>query len=100
MVRRPSSLSSFCTGGDGVFLIGEAAGLISPSSFEGISSAINSAVALSKAFSSRGNTLRKYNSNLLPLKLKLLMKNLKCPFMYNPLLRAAVMKSGVSSLRI
>lgn len=100
MVLRPNSLSSFCTGGDGIFLIGEAAGLISPSSFEGISSAINSAVALSKAFNSRGNTLRKYNSNLLPLKLKLLLKNLKCPFMYNPLLRAAVMKSGISSLRI
>lgn len=37
---RPRGISDFITGKDGVYLIGEAAGFISASSFEGISSAI------------------------------------------------------------
>ncbi len=100
MVLRPSSPASFCTGKDGIFLIGEAAGLISPSSLEGISSAINSAVALSDAVKSGGNINKSYNRNVFNLKTKLLGKNLKCPFMYNPLLRNAVMKSGISVLKL
>ncbi len=100
MVLRPSSPASFCTGKDGVFLIGEAAGFISPSSLEGISSAINSAVALSDAIKTGGNIHRHYSRGVLKLKAKLLLKNLKCPFMYNPFLRNIVMKSGISVLKI
>lgn len=43
---RPRGFSDFITGRDGVYLIGEAAGFISASSFEGISSAIRSGSAL------------------------------------------------------
>lgn len=100
MVLRPSSPFSFCTGKNGVFLIGEAAGFISPSSLEGISSAINSAVALSNAIKSGKNIEQAYKSNTLSLRTKLLAKNLKCPFMYNPLLRNIVMNSGISALKI
>lgn len=100
MVLRPSSPASFCTGKDGVFLIGEAAGFISPSSLEGISCAINSAVALSDAIKAGGNIHKSYSRNVLKLKAKLLGKNLKCPFMYNPLLRNIVMKSGISALKL
>ncbi len=100
LVFRPSSPASFCTGDNGVFLIGEAAGFISPSSLEGISSAINSAVALSDAVKSGGNIHKHYNRNVLKLKAKLLCKNLKCPFMYNPMLRNIVMKSGISVLKL
>lgn len=100
MVLRPSSPASFCTGKNGVFLIGEAAGFISPSSFEGISSAINSAVALTDAIKKGGRIQKNYARNVALLKAKLFMKNFKCPFMYNPLLRKIVMKSGVSSLKL
>lgn len=100
MVLRPSSPASFCTGSNDIFLIGEAAGLISPSSLEGISSAINSAVALSDAIKAGGNVHKRYNRNIFMLKAKLLGKNLKCPFMYNPLLRNIVMKSGISALKL
>lgn len=100
LVLRPSSPASFCTGGNGVFLIGEAAGLISPSSLEGISSAINSAVALSDAIKSGKNIHKEYNKNVFLLKAKLLGKNLKCPFMYNPTLRKIVMKTGFTALKL
>ncbi len=100
LVLRPSSPASFCTGGDGVFLIGEAAGFISPSSLEGISSAINSAVALSDSIKQGGNVHGRYALKITKLKMKLLAKNLKCPFMYNPTLRKIVMKSGITALKL
>lgn len=100
LVLRPSSPSSFCTGKDGIFLIGEAAGFISPSSLEGISSAINSAVALSDSFKEGGNIHGRYSKKVIALRMKLLAKNLKCPFMYNPTLRKLVMKSGITALKL
>ena len=100
LVLRPSSPASFCTGKDGIFLIGEAAGFISPSSLEGISSAINSAVALSDSFKEGGNIHGRYSKKVIALRMKLLAKNLKCPFMYNPTLRKLVMKSGITALKL
>ncbi|MFH5978353.1 colicin M resistance protein CbrA, partial [Clostridium perfringens] len=52
LVLRPSKYSDFCCGKDNAFLIGESAGFISPSSLEGISSAINSANYLSEILNS------------------------------------------------
>lgn len=99
LVLRPRSLSSFVCGKNGAYLIGEAAGFISPSSLEGISSAIGSAVALGESLS-KADTARAYRRKTLRLRLKLIMKNLKCPFMYNPLLRRIVMTLGVGSIKI
>ena len=45
-VLRPEGTRQFCLGHDDAFLIGEAAGFISPTSFEGISWAITSAALL------------------------------------------------------
>ncbi|MBQ3140361.1 MAG: FAD-binding protein [Clostridia bacterium] len=98
-VFRPVGAGSFCCGKDGAFLLGEAAGLISPSSLEGISSAINSAVALNEALrrgGRRANAL--YAVKTRKLRAKLLLKNLKCPFMYVPLLRGAVLATGLNSI--
>lgn len=99
-VLRPTSLKSFCCGGKGVFLIGEAAGFISPSSLEGISWAIKSAVALSESLAFGKSALKAYRRKTLSLRLRLCAKNLKCPFMYWPRLRALVMKSGISSIDV
>ena len=53
---RPASFRDFCKGEKGIFLIGEAAGFISASSLEGISSAIGSAKTLSGVLNHpRGN---------------------------------------------
>lgn len=100
-VLRPSDKADFCCGKDKVFLIGEAAGFISPSSLEGISSAIISATKLSEIFNSKSeNPLRAYKRATLPLRIKLLMKVLKCPFMYTPPIRKAVMKSGLMTIKV
>ena len=101
VVLRPSRWNDFSTGKDGLFLIGEAAGFISPSSLEGISSAINSAFYVSKAINSRRENPNKlYNTLTFTLRLKIFLKLLKCPFMYNPILRKLVMKSRLSTIDV
>ncbi len=99
LVLRPIGLKSFCRGKENAFLIGEAAGFISPSSLEGISSAIISAVKLADVLNS-GKGIRAYKRKTGLLCLKLALKNLKCPFMYNTLLRRLVMKSGIKTIRV
>ncbi len=101
VVLRPKSPFDICAGKDGAFLIGEAAGLISPSSLEGISFAVNSARILSEVLcSDTAAPNKKYSARLIPLRIKILIKVMKCPFMYVPLLRSIVMKSGIQSIKI
>lgn len=101
-VLRPARWRDFCLGGDGVFLVGEAAGLISPSSLEGISSALISARALAASLGENPSPAehRRYARHTLWLRIKLFCKLFKCPFMYQPLLRKWVMQSGVQSIQI
>jgi flavin-dependent dehydrogenase len=99
LVNRPANPFQFCpTIGDSAFLIGEAAGFISPSSLEGISYAMNSALMLSKAFSS-SSPAREYRRATREIALTLTLKLLKCPFMYSPILRKMIMKSGIMSIK-
>lgn len=103
LVSRPRLSGGVFTGDDGAFLIGEAAGLISPSSFEGISYALLSAEALAAAMNHRaekGSILRRYRREVLPLKLKIWVRCVKRPFMYNKILRRLVMKSGLTAIKI
>lgn len=101
LVLRPTGKKSYSTGKDRLFLIGEAAGFVSPSSLEGISSAIISGMKLSEAFNCHEDNIRKfYDREISFLKRKLSAKNLKCPFMYNPFIRKLVMKSGISSVSV
>lgn len=104
LVLRPKGFKSFCLGKDNAFLIGEAAGFISPSSLEGISSAIISASALADAFNGHQCTfndiLKIYSRLTRKQRLKLVLKLLKCPFMYNKYLRRLVMNSGIQSIKM
>lgn len=102
LVLRPSSWRDFCLGGNGVFLIGEAAGLISPSSLEGVSSSFKSALALARSLAAEpcGQEHRCYARKTFLLRIKLFCKLFKCPFMYWPRLRRLVMRSGLSSVDI
>ena len=100
MVLRPANPLQFCCGANNAFLIGEAAGFISPSSLEGISYAFESAYILSKIFNKNQISNFRYEINTLPLKLKLVAKLIKNPFMYNQLLRMFVMKSGYQSIKL
>ena len=101
LVYRPKGFGDFCCGRDGVFLIGEAAGFISPSSLEGFSYAIDSGLALAQCFLKGEKALHsRYRRSTLKLRLKLFSKVMKSPFMYNPFLRMMVMKSGISSIKM
>ncbi len=101
LVLRPASFQEFCQGKDGIFLIGEAAGFISPSSLEGVSSAICSARELSHVLNHPyGDLNRRYWKKTLKIRIKLWLKLLKCPFLYNRFLRNLVMKSGIQSIKI
>ena len=99
LVLRPNGWKSFCLGSKNIFLIGEAAGLISPSSLEGISYAMNSAVKLNLSMQpGRDNILKEYKRNTRGMRIRLLAKNIKCLFMYGPILRKFVLKSGFASM--
>jgi len=115
LVLRPRNRKSFDIGSEGVFYVGEAAGFISPSSLEGISSAMNSGMLLADCINECIDTgklteinreiiikkiQKKYERRSHPLQRKLLIKNLKCPFMYRPFLRKMVLKSGLSSIKV
>ena len=102
-VLRPGFFRGICHGKEGAYLIGEAAGFISPSSLEGISYALSSAEALYQAFSgaeSDKRILRLYKSRSAGLFWKIKLKCLKRPFMYLPPLRALILKTGIGSMQI
>lgn len=106
-VLRPEHFRDFVLGdGHGVFLIGEAAGLISPSSLEGLSYALDSAEILAEVLGATrphvpelyGTLAENYVARMVHLRLKLMFKLFKNPFMYEPRLRRLVMASGIASL--
>ena len=101
VVLRPASPFDIQTGRENAFLVGEAAGLISPSSLEGISFAVNSARILAEVLNGNAADSQKaYAARILPMRIKIGAKLLKCPFMYQPALRRAVMASGVGSIAV
>jgi flavin-dependent dehydrogenase len=100
-ILRPKNTAQIFTGKDNIALIGEAAGFISPSSAEGFSYAFSSAASLAEAIHKCfDNFLPLYNSELDSLITNIMIKNLKSPFMYNPLLRKIIMKSGFNAIKI
>jgi flavin-dependent dehydrogenase len=100
-IVRPTAREHLLTGTDGVVLMGEAAGWISPSSAEGISYAFKSAFCLADALTEGMDGFEeRYRKKAFGLRMNILMKNLKSPFMYNPILRKMVMASGLKSMKI
>lgn len=103
LVYSPRKFSDFATGIDGAYLVGEAAGFISASSFEGISSAIISSNILSKILNEHDNVneiTRLYKFRTIKLKIKLRMKVVKRWFMYTSFVRNIIMKLGLSSIKL
>ncbi len=100
---RPRGPRDFVTGRDGVYLIGEAAGFISASSFEGISSAIRSGSALAEAMRPGGSEeqiARQYRRATAGLRIRLWLKTLKRWFMYTPWVRRWIMRLGLAAIRV
>ena len=97
---RPLSSKDICLGEGSVALIGEASGLISPTSAEGISYAMLSGDALGRAImENKENFLELYERNTKSLKKNIDSKMRKYPAMYNPILRKMIFTLGVGSIR-
>lgn len=99
-ILRPKKASQVYFGRDGIALIGEAAGAISPSSAEGISYALKSSFYLAQSLEDGfDGFLDRYKQKAVNIKLNLFLKNLKSPAMYSPFLRQLAMKSGLQSIQ-
>lgn len=116
IVLRPRSSREVLCGENGCFLIGEAAGYISPSSFEGISFALYSANALANAANAvnelitltpspvlraqaKERIMRDYVSGTAFLRRKIDARVVKGYFMFTPALRRVALKSGLMGLK-
>ncbi|MBQ4290432.1 MAG: FAD-binding protein [Clostridia bacterium] len=102
LLSSPRKPTDFRLAKGSVFLIGEAAGLISSSSFEGISSAMLSGKHLADAFSCGKNDRiirRKYRFSVAPLIFKLYLKIGKRFVLCSPLLRKLILLTGLKSIR-
>ena len=102
LVNNPKSYFDFQTGKDGVYLIGEAAGFISASSYEGISNAISSAAILAEVFNKYNDPkkiTKHYKLKSIKLKLKLTFKIFKKKLIFNELTRNIIMKSNITSIK-
>jgi geranylgeranyl reductase len=97
---RPQKLTSLNPGKEGIALIGEAAGFISPSSAEGLSYAMKSAVMLAESIKSgAGGFMEVYRKKIQKIRYNIILKNLKSHLMYHPVARRLIMKSGILSLK-
>ena len=97
-ILRPLRQASLCFGDARTILVGEASGLISPSSAEGISGALVSALHLAEAFQRTDFDPALYRRLLNNRLWKFWLKRYKLPFMFNPRLRKYVMYSGLTAL--
>jgi flavin-dependent dehydrogenase len=95
-LERPDRPAHLLTGAGRVALAGEAAGLVSPSSAEGISFALRSAALLAGALApGLDGWAARYRAATGPLRRGLGWKALKVPVIYAPPLRRLVMASGL-----
>jgi geranylgeranyl reductase len=100
-ILRPMLPQQISTGTDGIALIGEAGGFISPSSAEGLSYAFKSAIILADLLcESLDDFERRFRRKTRPLRVNLFVKNLKSCFIYNPHLRNIVMRTGLRSMKV
>ena len=99
VILRPQKNADFATDyQNNVFLIGEAAGFISPSSAEGFSFAFKSAECLAGAILQGKNIGRRYRRLTRGIKRELFLKRLKSLVMYNEYLRNKVFSLGINKL--
>ena len=100
LVCSPRHSGEVFVGEDGAYLVGEAAGFISASSFEGISSALISGAALAESVAAADGVERitsLYKKKTRRLKLKILVKIPKMRILTSPILRRIIMKSGITA---
>ncbi len=101
LILRPVNQNQIFTGANGIALLGEAAGWISPSSAEGFSYALKSALNLADALGDSPDGFeRRYSHNSRQLRRNILLKNLKARVIFNPILRRLIMRWGIQSIEV
>ena len=101
LILRPVKQSQLFSGRQGIALLGEAAGWISPSSAEGLSYAFKSALMLADALRDTPDGFEKrYHEKTRQLRKNIFLKNLKSIFIFNPVLRKLIMHSGLKSITV
>ena len=101
VILRPVKQNQLVSGKKGIALLGEAAGWISPSSAEGLSYAFKSALMLADALRSTPDGFEKrYHEKTRQLRKNIFRKNLKSIFIFNPILRKWIMKTGLQSIAV
>jgi flavin-dependent dehydrogenase len=100
-ILRPERTRQIYTGANGIALLGEAAGWISPSSAEGLSYAFKSALILADVLRKTPDSFEKrYYRKTRQLRRNILVKNIKSHFIYDPWLRTIVMRTGLNSMKV
>jgi flavin-dependent dehydrogenase len=101
LLLRPTAPGQIETGSGKAALIGEAAGWISPSSAEGLSYALRSAMMMAGALRDYPEGfLKRYQQRTRALHMNVLLKNAKASVIYNPFLRGIVMRSGLGTVTL
>jgi geranylgeranyl diphosphate/geranylgeranyl-bacteriochlorophyllide a reductase len=101
LLLRPMSVNHLHFGLENLAFIGESGGFISPTSAEGLSYAFKSARAFAESlYDNNDDAVNAYKRKGKNLRKNILLKLAKLPFMYNPLLRKLVMKSGIKTMEI
>lgn len=101
LILRPVKQNQLFTGSQGIALLGEAAGWISPSSAEGLSYAFKSALILADALRSTLDGFEKrYHEKTRQLRKNIFLKNLKSIVIFNPILRKLIMNTGLQSITV
>ena len=101
VIIRPTDISQLRTAEMRQAFIGEAGGWISPSSAEGLSYAFRSAFLLSESLSTGiGGFEKRYTTLMKKLQRNIILKNFKSLVIFNPTLRAAVMRTGLQAVRM
>ena len=100
-ILRPAKTHQISTGKNGIVLLGEAAGWVSPSSAEGYSYAFESAMILAQVLRRTPEQLQtRFHQKTIHLTRKIFLKTLKAHFIYNPSLRNTVMRTGIRSMKV
>jgi len=94
LLIKPKSLDEICLGNHHVLLIGEEAGLISPTSAEGISFALKSGYNCARAINNMDNVLEAYKKSCAEIVENLENKLKKAELLFNPERRLELFKSG------
>ena len=101
LILRPMRQNQLSTGRKGIALLGEAGGWISPSSAEGLSYAFRSALMLAEALQSSPDGFEKrYDRTCRQLRNNIFLKKVKSHFIFRPLLRNIIMRSGLQSITL